>query len=123
MKAGGPDLLVIVGILGNDHCRAVLWDVLSSGLFGIRFAFLPSSAPFFYVWTTCLMSSRLNGYSDTSSKRNVRGTVDNRTENTAAGPSKLEIVHRALLAPFSHRKTDSSKILSDCTYLIALRPI
>ncbi|KAK0245407.1 WD40-repeat-containing domain protein [Armillaria nabsnona] len=64
------------------------------------------------------MSSRLNGYSDTSSKRNVRGTVDNRTENTAAGPSKLEIVHRALLAPFSHRKTDSSKILSDLAPVI-----
>ncbi|PBL01438.1 hypothetical protein ARMGADRAFT_1007455 [Armillaria gallica] len=66
------------------------------------------------------MSSHLNGYSATSSKRNVRGTVHNRTDNTAAGPSKLEIIHRALLAPFSHRKADSSEILSDCTYLIAL---
>ncbi len=44
------------------------------------------------------MSSRLNGYSDTSSKCNARGAVDNRTETTAAGPSKLEIVHKALLA-------------------------
>ncbi|KAK0208029.1 WD40-repeat-containing domain protein [Desarmillaria ectypa] len=64
------------------------------------------------------MPSRLNGYSDASSKRNARGTVDNRTENTAAGPSKLEIVHKALLAPFSHRKTDSSKILSDLAPVI-----
>lgn len=37
------------------------------------------------------------------------------TETTSSGPSKLELVQKAIMAPFNHKKNDSTRILSDCT--------
>ncbi|KAG6872462.1 hypothetical protein C0995_009565 [Termitomyces sp. Mi166 len=52
-------------------------------------------------------------------KRNARQSFDPLITNVNhSGPSKLEIVHNALLAPFHHRKKDSTKILSELAPVI-----
>ncbi|KAJ4485503.1 WD40-repeat-containing domain protein [Lentinula aciculospora] len=52
-------------------------------------------------------------------KRNGRYTLDQiNTSTSLAGPSKLQLMHKALMAPFSQRKTDSSSIISDLAPVI-----
>lgn len=49
-------------------------------------------------------------------RRNARVALDPLiTDTSVSGPSKLELVHQAIMAPFHHKKTSSAKILSDCT--------
>lgn len=57
------------------------------------------------------MSSRAS-YDSARPPPRDSSTSDNR--NTP-GPSRLELVQKALLAPFNHKKSDSARILSDCT--------
>ncbi|KAF8887771.1 WD40-repeat-containing domain protein [Infundibulicybe gibba] len=53
------------------------------------------------------------------SKRNLRSTPDPLVTHTAtAGPSRLELVQKAFLAPFSHKKNESTRILSDLAPVI-----
>ncbi|KAH7930577.1 Trp-Asp repeat-containing protein [Leucogyrophana mollusca] len=40
------------------------------------------------------------------------------TDPSASGPSKMELVSKAIFAPFSHKKSDSSRILSDLAPVI-----
>lgn len=54
-------------------------------------------------------SGRLPG----ARKRNGRSVEP--TESSTSSLSKFEIVQKAIMAPFSHQKRDSTRILSDCT--------
>lgn len=49
-----------------------------------------------------------------SKRREPRAAVDDRAEGTSRR-SRLDIVSSAILSPFTLRKPDSSKLLSDCT--------
>ncbi|KAJ3789717.1 WD40-repeat-containing domain protein [Lentinula aff. detonsa] len=52
-------------------------------------------------------------------KRNGRNNSDPiSTPNSLAGPSKLQLMQKALMAPFSQRKNDSSSIISDLAPVI-----
>ncbi|KAF8060982.1 WD40-repeat-containing domain protein [Lyophyllum atratum] len=52
-------------------------------------------------------------------KRNARSTLDPLvTDGSSSGPSKLELVQKAFLAPFQHKKRDSTRILSDLAPVI-----
>jgi hypothetical protein len=47
-------------------------------------------------------------------KRNGRSVLEPAESSTSQGPSKFEVVQNVLMAPFSHRKRDSTRILSGC---------
>ncbi|GLB36557.1 putative WD40 repeat-like protein [Lyophyllum shimeji] len=52
-------------------------------------------------------------------RRNTRPTVDPVvTDGSASGPSKLELMQKVFLAPFQHKKRDSTRILSDLAPVI-----
>jgi division protein 1 len=62
------------------------------------------------------MASDSGGRPSEDRKRNARAALDSLvTDTSAPGPSKLELVQKAIMAPFSHKKRDSTRILSDCT--------
>lgn len=50
-------------------------------------------------------------------KRNARAALDplltSSAPQSASGPSRLDIVSRAIMAPFTHKRGDSTKIFSD----------
>ncbi|KAG6814439.1 hypothetical protein H0H92_007443 [Tricholoma furcatifolium] len=65
------------------------------------------------------MAAETRGRRSDEKKRNTRSNLDPLvTDSTSSGPSKLEIVQNALLAPFHHKKRDSTKILSDLAPVI-----
>lgn len=43
------------------------------------------------------------------------GTEAKANAATSSATAKLAYVHRAIMAPFGHKSTDSTRILSDCT--------
>ncbi|KAF9015415.1 WD40-repeat-containing domain protein [Cyathus striatus] len=55
-------------------------------------------------------SSRPSGESKRAAHSSTDPTPNNLPPN---GPSKLELIQKAFLAPFTHKKTDSTRILSD----------
>ena len=63
------------------------------------------------------MASESKGKSFGNRSENVRAAVDplvtEPASGTASGRSKMELVSKALFAPFSHKKADSTRILSD----------
>ncbi|RDB28476.1 Mitochondrial division protein 1 [Hypsizygus marmoreus] len=65
------------------------------------------------------MAFSSKGRSSDEKKRNGRSNVEPIvTDPSASGPSKLELVQNAFLAPFHHRKRDSTRILSDLAPVI-----
>jgi len=52
-----------------------------------------------------------------SKRTNARAALDplviESSSSTGAGMSRLDFVSKAIMAPFNHRKTDSTKILAD----------
>lgn len=49
-----------------------------------------------------------------SKKRGPKAAVDNLAEGSSSTPSRLDVVSKAIMAPFTSRKHDSNKIFSDC---------
>lgn len=69
------------------------------------------------------MAAEAHGRLPDERKRATRSALDPLiTDASASGPSKLELVQKAFLAPFSHKKRDSTRILSDRMYQF-VRPI
>ncbi|KAH7916494.1 WD40-repeat-containing domain protein [Hygrophoropsis aurantiaca] len=59
------------------------------------------------------------GKSAGDKSKNIRPVLDPLTPDpSASGPSKMELMSKALFAPFSHKKSDSSRILSDLAPVI-----
>ncbi|KAK7694214.1 hypothetical protein QCA50_001394 [Cerrena zonata] len=48
-----------------------------------------------------------------SKKRGPKAAVDNLAEGSSSTPSRLDVVSKAIMAPFTSRKHDSNKIFSD----------
>ncbi|KAJ6573994.1 WD40-repeat-containing domain protein [Mycena vulgaris] len=65
------------------------------------------------------MSSNPQGGSTDERKSNARAALNPLiTSSSTSGPSKLEFVQNAILSRFTHRKNDSTKILSDLAPVI-----
>lgn len=58
--------------------------------------------------------------SQESKRQNARAALDSITAETGAGMSRMELVSKALLAPFNHKKSDSTSILSERKYQVII---
>jgi len=71
--------------------------------------------------SSCFMASTARGRSINDKRQNQRHAADsNSTEGasgSSSGISKFELVQKAFMAPFTHKKTDSTRILSDRMFL------
>lgn len=68
-----------------------------------------SYLPSVILWLPSLMVGVLM-----TKKRNPRNALDPIVTDVSSGPSKLELVQNVFMAPFHHKKRDSTRILSDC---------
>ncbi|KAJ7480123.1 WD40-repeat-containing domain protein [Mycena galericulata] len=64
------------------------------------------------------MSFSPQGGSTDERKHNARAALDPLVTSSSSGPSKLEFVQNAILSRFTHKKHDSTKILSDLAPVI-----
>lgn len=61
------------------------------------------------------MGSEFAGRSTDRHARNARVPLDSLAEaSPSAATSRLELVQKAFLSPFSHKKNESTRILSNC---------
>ena len=80
----------------------------------LSFAFVHNHPPPGRAPTTMASSSKPSGPNKDKKRAAPEPLAGGSTGTTSSGSSKFDTVSKAILAPFTSRKHDSAKILTDC---------